>query len=1087
MKTLFSSFRSRFFILLVISVAVLVSVAAIELRYGLVRGDLTYTNSAQLVLVALLLMTAASANRRQVHELEDRFRASFEQSPIGIWHASREGIFLAVNAAFCKMLGYTREELIGRSGVDISHPDDRARIMRIAASVASGDLPSASYDRRYVGRNGEIVYAHSTLSGVMREGRVDHLLAMTEDISAARRSRERLNFQARLLDCVQQAVIATDAAGKIVYWNRFAEELYGWSADEAIGRLVVDTVTPAHFRSHTEAILARVMAGETWNGEFEVVSHDNHAFIAQVTLSPIFDEETEFLGVVGISMDVTEQRRSAELLRNSEAQLNLAQQIASLGSWELDYRTGMRLWSEQMFRMVGLDPCNANRAIDILKDLIVDEDRAAMARLFDAVIACESTIHCEYRVRRANDGEVRLLRCNGHVVRDADGAPLKMLGIVTDITELRASEIDLQLHVAQQTAVAEIGTLALSSLDDSTLDHACDVIAKVIDVDYARFLEYRPATHDFTQRAGHVFDSPIIPATTDTQSGYALLNNRPVIVNDYRLDERFAITRKMMPPIIGAGIVVPVRGHHTSFGVISALSTRPRTFTDTDVQFLRAIANILAEAMERETANRAVVESEARYRALVEGANDIVYTVSPAGMTLSLNAAFERVTGWKSADWIGKSFMPLIAEHDHERASRLFAEMVANHELPPYELTLIAEDGSEISVESTAFAHVQNGKVVEVGGFCRDVTQSRHMRVQLEQQKRVASLGRVATSLAHEFNNVLMGISPFVEVLKREVQTQSARTALEHMTTSIRRGKGVTGEVLNFARGSDPVLAAIDVAPWMRSVVEEGRRVVGSAYDIDLQIHGDVPPLLGDSHQLHQMITNLILNARDAMPDGGRIVIDVRHRAEPPAILISVCDHGFGMPPELLQHIFEPLFTTKKTGTGLGLALAHQVVTRHGGEISVDSRVGEGSTFHLVLPVAREEFVAPPARKHAVTGMHFRRVLLVEDETSVAAGLTLLLEADGLDVATVASGAEVEAAIAKYRPDVVVLDIGLPDVDGTTVYREIARRHPRLPVVFSTGHGDRGKLESLLVNPHVGFILKPYSAEGLYSVFERLQ
>jgi PAS domain S-box-containing protein len=1088
MKTLYSPFRSRSFTLLVISIVVLVTITVFELRASLIHkseGFVTYTASAQLLVVALLLIVAAvSAASRHVQQLEQHFRATFEQSPIGICHAGRDGTFLAVNEAFCKMLGYTRQELIGRSGFDMSHPDDRARTIGLAERVGSGAVPSVSYDRRYIRKDGETVYAHLTLASVRRGGRVDHLLAMAEDITDARRTRDRLNFQARLLDCVQQAIIATDGSGNIVYWNRFAEALYGWSADEAIGRLITETVTAPQ---HGDQTMSRIGGGESWTGEFEVVSRSGRQFVAHVTDSPIFDDDGLLIGIVGISMDVTEQRRSAELLRNREAQLNLAQQMASLGSWELDYRTGLRQWSEQMFRMLGLQPGDADTAIGMFKNLIVEEDRPEMERLSAEVMTGPATIECEYRIRRATDGEVRLLRSNGRVVRDADGAPLKMFGVSTDITEVRASENDLRRYAEQQTAVAEIGTKALSALHDATIDHACDVISSVIEVDYARFLEYHPATQDLTLRAGHAFGTPAVPATLDTHAGYALLTNQAVAVNDYRADGRFAITQKTMPSMINAGIVVPVRGHHTSFGVISALSTRPRAFSDTDVQFLRAIANILAEAMEREAANRAVVESEARYRALVEGANDIIYTASPEGVTLSLNPAFERITGRKVADWVGKPFLPLIAERDRERAMALFGEILQNHELPPYELVLLGEDGSEISGEATAFAHVEHGEVVEISGFCRDVTQSRQMQTQLEQEKRVASLGRLATSLAHEFNNVLMGISPFVEVLKREIESPRGKAALEHMATSIRRGKGVTGEVLRFARASEPMLAPIDLTAWVSSIVEEGRRMVGAGYRVELHVEDALPLLLGDAHQLHQTMTNLILNARDAMANGGTITIDVRLR-ETAAIAISVHDHGCGMEAGLIQHIFEPLFTTRKSGTGLGLALAHQVVTRHGGKISVESEPGEGTTFHVVLPLRDEGPIAaapPPRDPDGAT--RFRRVLLVEDEPAVAAGLASLLEADGLQVATVGTGAEVENAIDDHRPDVVVLDIGLPDVDGSVVYLDIARKHPKLPVVFSTGHGDRAKLESHLVKPHVGFILKPYSAAALYTVFARLK
>jgi two-component system cell cycle sensor histidine kinase/response regulator CckA len=199
-------------------------------------------------------------------------------------------------------------------------------------------------------------------------------------------------------------------------------------------------------------------------------------------------------------------------------------------------------------------------------------------------------------------------------------------------------------------------------------------------------------------------------------------------------------------------------------------------------------------------------------------------------------------------------------------------------------------------------------------------------------------------------------------------------------------------------------------------------------------------------------------------------------------------DSGYGMSPETLRHIFEPLFTTKKNGTGLGLAVARHVITRHGGEIFVESALGVGTKFHLFVPLEESAMAAAPAeRVEGQTGpRRYRKILLVEDERPVATGIAALLDLEGLIVKIVETGREVLPAINEWRPDAVILDIGLPDIDGTKVFAQIMRSHPKMPVVFSSGHADESKLEAPLALPHVGFLLKPYDIDTLLAALDRV-
>jgi CheY-like chemotaxis protein len=320
---------------------------------------------------------------------------------------------------------------------------------------------------------------------------------------------------------------------------------------------------------------------------------------------------------------------------------------------------------------------------------------------------------------------------------------------------------------------------------------------------------------------------------------------------------------------------------------------------------------------------------------------------------------------------------------------------------------------------------------------------------------------------------------------------KNLEVSLDHIGRAVARGRRITQDILRFTQPAQPTLVAVDVEPWLQGIVVEARSLLSPLCTIEVKPCGEPLYIDGDPAQLQQIFTNLILNARDAMPLGGRVTIEARREAanaKLPFVVahperfahLVVRDTGCGMNTEMLRNVFEPLFTTKRNGTGLGLPVALQVVQRHGGEMFVESTPGAGTTFHLFLPLAAAPAVsdAQPVIARA-TVARSTTVLLVEDDATVASGIVSLLELEGMTVHVAETGKEALSTIRRTVPHVVILDVGLPDLDGTAVYAELARTLRDLPVIFSTGHADRRKLEGLLTNPHVGFLLKPYDGADL--------
>ncbi len=407
-------------------------------------------------------------------------------------------------------------------------------------------------------------------------------------------------------------------------------------------------------------------------------------------------------------------------------------------------------------------------------------------------------------------------------------------------------------------------------------------------------------------------------------------------------------------------------------------------------------------------------------------------------------------------------------------------------------------DGSLLPCDVTISPIAEDGTVIGRAISFVDVSDRMRLEEQIEEAKRLSGLGRLASSIAHEINNVLMGILPFAEIVARSKET-SYRNAGEQIRQSVRRGRGVTQEILRFAREEEPHRQVFEGRAWLRSIAAECREIASTKAAWSMTIPEEDFYLDADPSQLGQALINLVMNARDAIESSpGQVALAV-DLAEPGRqysfgalpdsghrwVAIRVSDNGTGMDADTLQHLFEPFFTKKRGGTGLGLPIAYKTIAAHGGLLFVESAEGDGSTFHIFLPEA--EAAPPEHTAEPETGRAVRlagEVLLVEDDETVAAGLTHVLEEAGMRVRIAPTGADALADLERARPTVMILDIGLPDMDGATVCERALACWPGLPVIFSTGHGEARRLRNFLEKPNVRFLAKPYTFEQLRDEIE---
>jgi len=392
---------------------------------------------------------------------------------------------------------------------------------------------------------------------------------------------------------------------------------------------------------------------------------------------------------------------------------------------------------------------------------------------------------------------------------------------------------------------------------------------------------------------------------------------------------------------------------------------------------VRAIVVNFRDVTDRNSALETAERLRSRYELILNSIADGVEELNANGMVTFENAAAASMLGWEPHDLIGRNAHQTIHHSYADGSPRPEEDCPILATLRDGEVRHVSDDifwrkdGTCFSVEYVAAPKIDSkGEMLGVVVAFRDVTEQREMQRQVDQAIRVTSLGRVAASVAHEFNNVLMAIQPFTEILQPYLENEpNGMKALRYIRDAVKRGRTISHQILRFANPAEPRLTTLDAGEWMRTFSEEARALLR---DHRVEV-GPAESLVvkADAEQLSQVMLNLAGNARDASPEGSAIALGAVRADAVPFLrdrvpdahrfaAMFVRDRGSGIAAELLAHIFEPLFTTKRNGgTGLGLAVVQQIISEHGGEVIVDTLAGAGSTFYVVLPLEEDEYEPP--------------------------------------------------------------------------------------------------------------------------------
>jgi PAS domain S-box-containing protein len=647
-----------------------------------------------------------------------------------------------------------------------------------------------------------------------------------------------------------------------------------------------------------------------------------------------------------------------------------------------------------------------------------------------------------------------------------------------DISERRRAREELDARARQQSVLADLGLHALRRMKlPELMQRTCQAVAETLHVEYAKILELLPGGEKLLLAAGVGWHEGqvgkrLVSAGTGSHGGYTLASTGPVIVRDLRTETRFSEPLLSEHGVV-SGLAVIIYAQSRPFGVLGAHTTRLRVFTEYDINFLQAAANVLGAAIERHLA-------EDTLRVVNQTSPLAILATDLEGRVKFWNPAAERLFGWTEAEVLDR-FLPTVPPADAGEFERLLERSRKGERLAGFETRRRNKKGDllDVGIWSEPLRD-PGGKITGILSILVDLTERNRMEEQYRQTQRLESIGVLAGGIAHDFNNLLTGIIGNIGMAMEEMpEGSAARRLLENSLRAGDRAAELIRQLLAYAGKGRFVLEPVDLSRTVRDLLTLIESSVLKNVRLELDLAPDLPPVDADPSQMQQLVMNLVINAAEAVDENtGAVVVRTHVRdiadgsGELPAgryVALEVRDNGSGMDERVRSHIFEPFFTTKFTGRGLGLAAVSGIVRGHKGVISVTSEPGRGSAFKVLLPASSRQ----REDKHTV--------LVVDDEEIVRQIATLALSNRGFAVLTAENGFEALKVLRKEGSQIslVLLDMSMPMMSGDRALREMRQIRPDLRVLVSTGYSESEATRRFAGLNVAGFVQKPYTAAQL--------
>ena len=765
---------------------------------------------------------------------------------------------------------------------------------------------------------------------------------------------------------------------------------------------------------------------------------------------------------VVMHVNITDQKQSEAAVRRSEQRLELATRSARIGIWDWDVVRNQMIWDKQMYSLYGITEKEFSGAYDTWQNGLHPEDRGRAERELTATLAKGRDFDTEFRVIWPNK-EIRHVEAHGLVQRAKDGSAVRMIGVNWDITERKRAEERRRQSEAALALAQSVARLGSWELDLVDLEDINANILRWSDETF-RIFGHEPNAIEVSNKA---FLQSVHPDDrASVEAGMAAM---------MQTGGRYILEHRIILPN-GAERVV----REEAIVIYDERGQVPRKIAGT-VQDISA---------------RSAVEAKVREQAaLLDIAHDAIMVRDMNDIITFWNRGAESIYGWASDEAIGRSAIDLL----YSDSSKAHLAKIRALEAGEWsgELYHLRRDGKKVIVSSRwTLLRNSHGNPMSILVINSDITDHKKLEEQFLRAQRLESIGTLASGVAHDLNNILAPILMSAPMLRDDMPRELRERIVSNIELSAQRGADIVRQVLTFARGEEGeriLLQPIHLIKDMARIAEE-------TFPKSIRIRTKYPPTLwtieADPTQMHQVLLNLCVNARDAMPDGGELILSVENvsvdehfaamtpETKPgPYVLLRVSDTGSGIAPGVIDQIFDPFFTTKalNKGTGLGLSTTIGIIKSHGGAINVTSEVDAGTVFNVYLPASDAVQPCFPEEEQAPPEGNGELILVVDDEQSIRETAQIILEKHGYKVLVAADGTDALAIFAQHMNEIkaVLTDVMMPYRDGVTLIRTLRKMKPAIAVIASTGRSDNQRVKELGgLNVSV-CLIKPYDSRKL--------
>ncbi len=989
------------------------------------------------------------------------FSDVFENGPLGMALVDSNFHILRVNSALCAMLGYTQSELVTHTFLEFSHPEDTDVSAERVRRVFEGELTHYQVERRYVRRDGSTLWANLTVSAILAPKQTTLVLGVLEDITERKRVEEALreseSKNRALLHAVPDPIFRLTGDGVCVdYIPAKGFETPATSAG-FLGRSVSEILPQELADEATRVIRRSLSTGSIQTFEYD---HPLDGTLRRLEARIVPDGQEHVLAVI---RDISERAQAERALRESEQRLRTLVEHAPEALVILDVDTGrfidvnrhaVELFGrsrEELLRMgpVHLSPPtqpDGSNSNELAKQFI-EEALAGRLPVYDWVHRHSSgrSVPCEIRLVRLPSAGRRLIR-----------------GSLIDITERR--------EVAEALRASRDGLRAV--FDASPLP--------TLMLDRDGFVRM------WNSAAQRTFGW-----TADEVIGW-----RPPIVPPNRLEEFNALRLRVLSG-------EPVRNVETQRlakdGQTIDVSLSAAPLADRNGAVI-GIVNALVDITPRKRAERAVRESEAKYRALVEHATYGIFRASRNGQFLAVNPALAEMLQYESEAALAEVDIAQDIYVDHEHWDRMMRRLERIERIDGVEAKWMRKDETVITVRLSGRAvRSVEGHVDAVEMIAEDVTKQRALESQLRHAQKMEAIGQLTGGIAHDFNNILTAVLSNAELIQGGLpkEAQALRSEVDDIRAAARRGAAMIRKLMAFSRREHLDIHRLDLGEVVEELAPMLRRLLPEHIEVKVLRHNVRAVVRADRGAIEQIVLNLATNARDAMPDGGALRIETRittldeqYRStygwgEPgDYVCLAVHDTGMGIDDAVRGKIFEPFFTTKPPGegTGLGMAMVYGLVKQHGGFINVDSEVGQGTAVRMYFPVDRSvDPIDVPAQHPSDVRGGTEAILLVEDEEAIRRACQRVLQRFGYTVRVAADGQEALAVLRNQdiAIDLVITDVVMPKLGGRKLHEAARAAGLNVKFVFTSGYAARDMRDSVELDPMLPFLHKPWTVVDL--------